>query len=89
MHFTGSTIMNVKKDAFLSKTKNKQSFIDLLSVILERSGCQTKHAMGDADVLIVQTTIETTLNSNTVLVMIQPCYFSFAIMHQLTLLFQT
>ena len=31
VHFTGSTIMNVKKDVFHSNTKNKQSFIFLLS----------------------------------------------------------
>ena len=27
VHFTGLTIMNVKKDMFLSNKKNKQSFI--------------------------------------------------------------
>jgi len=65
IHFTGSTIMNVKKDQFLSNTKNKQSFIFLLSRFL---GCQVSHAKGDACMLIVQTTIESASQSNTVLV---------------------
>ena len=67
-HFTGSTIMNVKKDAFLSNTKNKQSFIFLLSRFLQQVGCQVSHAKGDADMLIVQTAIESVSRSNTVLV---------------------
>ena len=36
VHFTGSTIMNVKKDIFLSNKKNKQCFIFLLSRSLEQ-----------------------------------------------------
>jgi len=68
VHFTGSTIMNVKKDQFLSNTKNKQSFIFVLSRFLQQVGCQVSHAKGDADMLIVQTTIESTSQSNTVLV---------------------
>jgi len=60
--------MNVKKDAFLSNTKNKQSFIFLLSRFLQQVGCQVSHAKGDADMLIVQTAIESVSRSNTVLV---------------------
>lgn len=67
MHLTGSMIMNVKKDAFLSNKKNKQSFINLLSRTLEQNGRHTKHATGDADVLIVQTTIQYAQTANTVL----------------------
>ena len=68
VHFIGSTIMNVKKDAILSNKKNKQSFINMLSTILEQTGCNTRHARGDADVLIAQTTIESASTANTVLV---------------------
>ena len=68
VHFIGSTIMNVKKDAFLSNKKNKQSFITLLSRTLEQDGCQTSHARGDADLLIVQTAIQSASASDTVLV---------------------
>ena len=68
VHFTGSTIMNVKKDAFLSNTKNKQSFILLLSRSLQQMGCQISHAKGDADMLIVQTAIQSASRSSTVVV---------------------
>ncbi len=65
VNFMGSTVMNVKKEAFLSNKKNKQSFImllsksliTLLSKSLEQNGCRTIHARDDADVLIVQTAI--------------------------------
>ena len=59
---------NAKKDAFLSNKKNKQSFITLLSRTLEQNGCQTSHARGDADLLIVQTAIQSASASDTVLV---------------------
>ena len=68
VHFTGSTIMNVKKDMFLSNKKNKQSFLCLLSRKLEQMGCQVSHARGDADMLIVQTAIQSSSRSSTVLV---------------------
>ena len=68
VHFTGSTTMNVKKDLFLSNKKNKQSFISLLSRTLEQIGCQVSHARGDADMLIVQTAVQSASRCNTVLV---------------------
>ena len=68
VHFTGSTVINVKKDRFLSNRKNKQSFINLLGRSLEQMGCQVSHARGDADLLIVKTTIESASHFNTVLV---------------------
>jgi len=39
VYFVESTIMKVKKDAFLSNKKNKQSFITLLSRMLEQNDC--------------------------------------------------
>ena len=68
VHFIGSTIMNVKKDALLSNKKSKQSFITLLSRTLEQNGCQTSHARRDADLLLVQTAIQSASASDTVLV---------------------
>ena len=65
VHFIGSTIM---KDAFLSNKKNKQSFITLFSRTLEQNGCQTSHARGYADLLKVQTAIQSASASDTVLV---------------------
>ena len=65
VHFIGSTIM---KDAFLSNKKNKQSFITLLSRTLEQNGCQTSHSRGYADLLKVQTAIQSASASDTVLV---------------------
>ena len=68
VHFTGSSAMNVKKDLFLSNKKNKQCFIFLLSRTLEQVGCQVSHATGNADMLIVQTAVESASRCNTVLV---------------------
>ena len=68
VHFTGSMIMNVKKDMFLSNKKNKQSFLCLLSRKLEQIGCQVSHARGDADMLIVQTAIQSSSRFSKVLV---------------------
>ena len=68
VHFTGSTIMNVKEDMFLSNKKNKQSFLCLLSRKLEQMGCQVSHVRGDADMLIVQTALQSSSRSSTVLV---------------------
>ena len=44
-----------KKEAFLSNSNSKTKFITMLSEYLSISGCQTVTAVGDADVLIVQT----------------------------------
>ena len=42
------------KESFLGNQNNKQRFIDFLSETLEEHGVSTKHAEGDADLLIVQ-----------------------------------
>ena len=65
IHFMGSTIMNVKKDALLS---NKKKLHYSAWYNPGASGCKTSHARGDADVLILQTTIQSVSTSNTVLV---------------------
>ena len=42
------------KESFLANQKNTQRFIDFLSETLREHGLSTKHAEGDADLLIVQ-----------------------------------
>ena len=47
----------MKKDVFLANKTNKQRFLTMLSENLDRAGCQTINAVGDADLLITQTAI--------------------------------
>ena len=70
VHFTGSTKMNVKKDLFLSNKKNKLSFFFLLSRTLEQIGCQVSHFRGDADMLIVQTAVQSATQCLLVMILI-------------------
>ena len=58
----------IKKDQFLANQKNKQQFIFLLSAELEKNSCNTYHATGDADLLIVQKAVQSATTSKTVLV---------------------
>jgi hypothetical protein len=56
---------------FLSNQGNKQRFINLLGDLLERDGHHVEHANGDADLLIVETSIaaaQKAPNKHTVLV---------------------
>ena len=66
--FSSDMIMKSKKEAFLSNKDNKQRFIKLLSDRLEEVGCTTHHADGDADVLIVQTAVQSADRRKTILV---------------------
>jgi len=59
----------MKKEEFLSNTINKQRFIHLLSDRLQNNiACQTLHADGDADLLIVMTALASAQNTTTVLI---------------------
>jgi len=64
---SGSTVMNVKKEAFLSN-KNKQSFIIQLSAFLRQKGDPIIHARDDADELMVQTASQSVSIVNTVVI---------------------
>ena len=66
--FTESMSVTLKKDNFLSNPKNKQRFLSMLSKALQNVGCITHHANGDADLLIVKTTVESARTSTTVVV---------------------
>ncbi|XP_073243634.1 uncharacterized protein [Porites lutea] len=50
--FDPDMLVTLKKDEFLSNQVNKQKFINLLSENLEHAGYSTRHAKGDADVMI-------------------------------------
>ena len=56
--FKRDMVMKSKKEDLLSNKDNKQRFIRMLGQILEQVGCETRHAKGDADVLIVETTVQ-------------------------------
>ena len=65
--FTEDMKLNMKKVNFLAKNINKQQFIYMLGSYLEKK-CKVYHAPGDADVLIVQKTVESSTMMDTVLV---------------------
>lgn len=58
----------MKKEVFLANNSNKQQFIDMLSSHLRKTSCQTYHSQGDADLLIVQKAVESSVTRNTVLI---------------------
>ena len=67
VNFAGDMIIKSKKDEFLANEVNKQRFINLLDS-LDRVGCTTINARGDADVLIVTTAVESARSIDTILV---------------------
>ena len=62
LDFTRDIVMKSKKEDLLSTKDNKQRFIRMLSQSLEHVGCETRHAKGDADVLVVETTVQSDLH---------------------------
>ena len=66
--FEKDMVAKLKKDEFLSNKANKQRFINHLGDRLQRSGYTVIHATGDADLLIVQTAIQSARSVPTVLV---------------------
>ena len=68
VRFTGDLICTMKKGVFLSNKTNKQRFITLLSSHLQQSNIIVVNAEADADVLVVQTAIESAASNDTVLV---------------------
>ena len=48
----------LKKEVFLANKRNKQRFINILSLKLGDVGCTVRHAVGDADRLIVKKAVE-------------------------------
>ena len=60
--------MTAKKDVFLAKVNNTKNFINMFSGYLQHIRCQTKHAHGDAGLLIVQRVVQSATTGNTFLV---------------------
>ena len=65
--FTEDMKLSMKKANFLANSVNKQQFINMLGSYLENK-CKVYHASADADVLIVQKTVESARVVDTVLV---------------------
>lgn len=65
VELSSSMVFRGKKEHFLSNNENKQKFIALLSHHLQHNGCHTKQSKSDADLLIVQTTVEEAARSTT------------------------
>ena len=55
--FTSDMVMKSKKEEFLSNKTNKQKFSILLSDCLDQAGCGTHQALGDADVLVMTSSL--------------------------------
>ena len=74
--------LTMMKDYYLSNSSNKQSFINMLSRHHQKVGCNTHHSQADADLLIVQTAVESVRRASTVLVgddtdvLILLCYYT-------------
>ena len=74
--------LTMMKDYYLSNSSNKQSFINMLSRYHQKVGCKTHHSQADADLLIVQTAVESVRRASTVLVgddidlLILLCYYT-------------
>ncbi len=56
--FTANMPITMKKEQFLANRQNKQQFIFMLSEALQKKNCETHHASGDADLLIVLKAIQ-------------------------------
>ena len=68
MDFTQDMVMKSKKEDLLPNKDNKQRFIRMLGQSLEHVGCEIRHTKGDADVLIVETTVQSAMSCETTLV---------------------
>ena len=66
--FESDMVAKVKKDEFFVNKVNKQRFTNHLGDRLQRSGCTVIHHTGDADLLIVQTAVQSARSVLTVLV---------------------
>ena len=66
--FTESMHLTMIKAQFLANKENKQRFINMLSKKLVEMNCETYHASGDADLLIVQKAVKSASTVHTVLV---------------------
>ncbi|CAC5413385.1 unnamed protein product [Mytilus coruscus] len=66
--FKEDTPFKSKKEQFLGNVENKQNFITLLAERFKSQNIISHHAESDADVLIVQTAVESAKSTTTVLI---------------------
>ena len=66
--FTAETQFSIKKEEFLSRYTNKQRLIRMISDQLRERDFTVVNAHGDADVDIVKTTVDTSLQHTTTLI---------------------
>ena len=66
--FLKETVLQCKKDFFLSNSDNKQRFVCMLGEFLEGCGCTVSFSRDDADVDIVEKGIQLVQEFNTVIV---------------------
>ena len=80
--FSDDMKLTMKKDHVLSNSNNKQSFVNMPSRYLQKVGGHTGHSQADADLLIVQTAVESARRANTILVgddtdlLVLLCYYT-------------
>jgi len=80
--FRGDMKVSIKKEEFLTNAENKERFIHLLGDGLERVQCMVSYASGDADLLIVKTTVALSVERDAVLVgedtdlLVLLCYYT-------------
>ena len=65
--FTAQTELSGKKEEFLLRDTNKQRLIQMISDQVSERDCIVVNAHGDADVDIVKTAVETSLQHTTTL----------------------
>ena len=66
--FVKDTVLQCKKDLFLSNSDNKQRFVYMLGAFLESCGCTVSFSRDDADVDIVEKGIQLAKEFDTVIV---------------------
>ena len=66
--FTAETEFSGKKEEFLSRDTNKQRLIRMISDQLRERDCIVANTHGNADVDIVKTAVETSLQHTTALI---------------------
>ena len=66
--FTAQTEISGKKEELLSRYTNKQRLVQMISDQLRERDCIVVNAHGDADVDIVKTAVETSLQHTTTLI---------------------
>jgi len=65
-----NAIITIPQELFLANSGNKKRFIEFLCTKFSESGMETSVAEGDADVLIVRTAVQSTMNEDSTTVLV-------------------